>query len=369
MHPKHPPRSFVESFFAKGLLDQKPYFIDIQKVKDKLDQNESPADWPTEIKTRILADVAKMSWNQYPHPFADDVTALVAGYAQVPADCVLTGPGTNQLITLLLSTLTRAMKGKLVIARPSFPLYESHARGEGVAYETWDLDENLEYSLSKLPHMPTGSILIFASPNNPVGNVLEKKDLSTLCAQHPQSLIIADEAYFEFADESYTSLLEEHSNLLLLRTCSKTLGAAGLRLGYMLAAAPLISELKKMRLPYLLNIFTIAAARVILNPSQVHQFVGERVRETREERERVFAALNELSRKKSFHIKASQANFFLIRWSSQDKCQEVYQTLISSHSILVRNISKGPGLAGCLRISLGNREQNDRLIAAADACF
>jgi histidinol-phosphate/aromatic aminotransferase/cobyric acid decarboxylase-like protein len=200
-----------------------------------------------------------MSWNQYPHPFADDVTALVAGYAQVPADGVLTGPGTNHLITLLMSTLTRAMKGKLVIARPSFPLYESHARGEGIAYETWDLDENLEYSLNKLPHMPTGSILIFASPNNPVGNVLEKKDLATLCAQHPQSLIIADEAYFEFADESYTSLLEEHSNLLLLRTCSKTLGAAGLRLGYMLGAAPLIAELKKMRLPYLLNIFTIAA--------------------------------------------------------------------------------------------------------------
>jgi histidinol-phosphate aminotransferase len=363
IEPKQPEKKWLEQFFHPGLLAAQAYHIDTPNVQIKLDQNESPSDWPGDFKDRILAKVRERSWNRYPEPYGDELHELLGDYVGVPADSLLTGPGSNMLIGLILDSLTQKMPGKVVIARPSFSLFEMHCRYTNVPYETWDLDDQFEYRLERLPELPEGSLVIFASPNNPTGSFLAKDDLKTLLERNPKSYFLADEAYFEFNDEPYAELLADYSNLLILRTLSKTMGAAGVRLGYALGASSLIHELRKVRLPYLLNHFGMEAAKVILREPEMQEFVRRNVDNVRQERDSLYEGLKACSSREGFWVKNSKANFLLIRFAEPSRAQHAYQALID-RGILVRNISGGPGLAGCLRVSIGTPDENQALLAA-----
>jgi histidinol-phosphate aminotransferase len=361
--PKLPAQNFLEQFLSPSLMEAKGYHIDPPVEGIKLDQNECPWDWPSEVKDKVLARLRDCSWNRYPSPFADELAAKIALQAGVPAECVLLGPGSNYLIGLVLQTFTKKIKGKLVIARPSFALYESHCKYEGIPFESWNLNEDLEYDVKLLPQLTKGSMVVFASPNNPVGNVLRRDELRRLLQEYPDVLWVGDEAYLEFAEESYTSLLAEHSNLMLIRTFSKTMGAAGLRLGYILAGANIIRELKKPRVPFLLNYFTLVAAAEVLDNPSIQKMFSDIVQNSIQERKRVETALLREEKRLEFVVKSSQANFLLCRWKSTELSTKVYKHLMS-RGIQVRNVSGGPGLAGCLRVSIGSTSENDKLIAA-----
>lgn len=362
MLPVEPSREFLEQFLTPSLFTTRGYHIDAPAVGVKLDQNESPWDWPEVVKNRVLDELKKRPWNRYPSPFADELAAKIAKRLGVDDSCILLGPGSNYLLALILQTFSKKIRGKLVIARPSFALYEAQCNYEGIPYEVWPLDQNLEYDEALLPALPNGSMVIFASPNNPVGNILTRKALKSLLVKYPNVLWIGDEAYCEFADEPYTDLLAEHGNLLLVRTFSKTMGAAGVRLGYILAAANVIELLKKPRVPFLINQFTIAACSVVLDDPDMSKIFDDIVQNAISERERVAKELSCQGQRLGFTIKISQANFVLARWPATEKALEVYQMLVKS-GVLVRNVSGAPGLAGCLRISIGTKDENDKLIS------
>jgi len=363
--PKDPPGANLGSYLPETLLETRRFHVDTPQVAVKLDQNESPWDWSTELKARVLKKLEKTAWNRYPTAYAEDLAAQVAAYAGVPANAVLLAPGSNYLVALVLSTFTRRIKGKVVIAQPSFLLFELHCRNEGIPYELWPLDDDLEFDLGRMPELPPGSMVIFASPNNPVGNWLARQDLDGLLTQHPDVLFVADEAYFEFSAEPYTELLARHSNLLILRTLSKALGAAGVRLGYCLGSPLYIAELSKVRLPFLLNLFTLTAAEEVLTDPRLIDYFLARVDELIAERRRVYAALKGLSKAAGFTVKDSAANFLLLRWPTAEASQVAYRSLID-HGVLIRNVSAGPRLAGCLRASIGTKKDNDLLLTAVE---
>ncbi len=358
--------SFLQQFLSPTLMAAKPYRIETPDCPVKLDQNECPWDFPDELKRRITDKVAQRSWNRYPPAFAEDLTAEIGKYSQMPADCVLTGPGSNHLLALLLSALGRAMRGKMIIARPSFPLYESHCQYDGIPYEPWLLDDELEYRRELLPEIPDGSVIVFASPNNPVGNVLPYDELKSLLTAHPTSMFVADEAYFEFLDRSYSQLLTEHQNLVLVRTFSKTLGAAGVRIGYLLGSPQLIAHLQKLRLPYLLNYFSVVAALEILRDPDMQAMTQRTISNVLSERQRVLDKLIPIARANGFHVKEPFANFFLLRWPEQDIMLKVYRGLIQQ-GVLVRNVSGAPQMSGCLRATIGTVAENDGFIRALSA--
>lgn len=369
--PARPNAAWLARYLEPSLIEAPPYKIDTPKVAIKLDQNESPWDWPRPVKEKIVARLLDRPWNRYPTAFADELCAQVGSYAGVTAESVLLGPGSNYLVSLVLSVFGkgfvgergRANRGKMVIARPSFPLYESHCRYDGIPYQTWDLDQNLEYDVKQLPDLAPGSMLVFASPNNPVGNALPYATLASLLLKHPEVLFVADEAYVEYTTEPYIGLLAAHPNLLLLRTFSKTMGFAGVRLGYVLGHADLLISLKKLRLPFLLNYFALAAAEVVLSDPAAKEYLETTRRNAIRERQRVFAALQPMGDKRDYFVKSSEANFLLVRWPAQDRCKAAYEQLIQA-GILVRNVSGGPGLSGCLRITMGDERENDAAIAA-----
>lgn len=363
IQPHSKDKAWTQQWFHHALKDVKAYSIDAVKVSTKLDQNESPWDWKPEFKQRVAQRLTTIPWNRYPTAFADHLTEAVAKHAGVPTNCVMTGPGSNFLITLLLSGLSKSLESPVVIAAPSFPLYESHCFNEGIPYQLWKLDDDLEYDLNKLPQTKGRSLLIFASPNNPVGNTLPIEQLRKILTDRPDMLVLADEAYVEFSDQPYTSLLAEFPNLILLRTFSKTLSAAGIRLGYVVASEPFIKELQKLRLPYLLNQFTLVAAMEILENQELKDFFAMTVRETIAERDKVYNELAAMQNHLGCKVKPSQANFILMRWPNNDGAMKAYKHLIAN-DILVRNVSGAPGMSGCLRVTIGSTKENAALIAA-----
>lgn len=360
--PLNADEAWMASYVPPSLLDAPAYKIDTPNVAVKLDQNESPWDWPDHLKKTILDRVAKVKWNRYPEPFGEELHELLGNYIGVPANCLITSPGSNLLVTLVLDALGMHLPGKVVVARPSFALFEMHCRYRGISYETWDLDENFEYQVDKLPQLPPGSLVVFASPNNPTGSSLPYETLDGLLAANPKTIFVADEAYYEFNDQSYTDLLGKYSNLMILRTMSKTMGAAGVRLGYLIAPENMINQIKKLRLPYLLNHFSMEAAKVILTDDHMKSFVQKNIDNAIQERERVWQQLSTKAESGGYRVFNSKANFLLIQWSDDDSCQRAYQNLLNK-GVLLRNISKGPALGGCLRLTIGTAEENNMVIS------
>lgn len=366
--PAQPNAQWLSTLLEPSLIEAPPYKIDTPQVEIKLDQNESPWDWPDEVKRKILDRLLKMEWNRYPSAFTDSLADKIGRYAGVAPGHVLLGPGSNYLVSLALSVYTKGARlarnaGRVVIARPSFALYESHCRYEGIPYEPWVLNDALEFDEERLPPLPAGSVVIFASPNNPVGNALPYDRFQALLKRYPETLWIADEAYCEYADRPFTPLLAEHANLLLIRTFSKTLGCAGVRIGFILAHPDLLSPLKKLRLPYLLNHFSVAAAEVLLEDPATQRHLQAIQQNAVQQREFVYRELKEVADRGSFYVKPSQANFLLLRWPDNDQALAAYRALIGA-GILVRNVMAAPGLAGCLRITIGSEAENLALTAA-----
>ena len=362
--PREPASPWAHSFFSQGLLGAPAYGLDETKTKIKLDQNEMPWDFPAPLKGKILERVSQREWNRYPSPFTPELNQALSHYLGVPAANIFTGPGSNYLITLLFEALGHQLKGVMWVARPSFALFESQCRYTGLRYEPWLLDQDLNYNLDALSTLPPGSLVVFASPNNPTGSVISMAQLDGLLAAHPLSLFIADEAYFEFGSDNYLSLLAKYGNLILIRTLSKTMGAAGVRLGYVVAAERFIEQLVKLRLPYLLNHFTVEATMAIFEDRDLLSYCQQNVRLLVSERDRLHRALAPIAARQGFEVRNTSANFLFLRWTQPEAAHEFYTRLLA-RGILVRDISKGPGLAGCLRISVGTQDENDALIGAA----
>ncbi|MBQ48764.1 MAG: hypothetical protein CMP10_15320 [Zetaproteobacteria bacterium] len=360
--PIEPDNEWADQFFPPKLLKGKPYSLETAvDVELKLDQNESPWDWPDSVKTKILDHVKNLSWNRYPTPFSENLTAAISEHIGVSPQHILTGPGSNHLIAMVLNVLG-PQASKVVIARPSFALFEMHCAYAGIDYEVWPLTESFQYDESLLPELTPGSLVIFASPNNPTGNSLSLDRFEKLLDRHPKTMFFADEAYFEFSEQPYTELLQRYSNLIIIRTLSKTLGAAGVRLGYILSSKKMVSELGKQRLPYLLNHFSVCAGEAVLKDQEMQDFVARNIQNAKSERERVFSELKSIEARLGFETFASEANFLMLKFNSKAEAKECWKRLVEE-GVLVRDIGSGPSLAGCLRMSIGKKEDNDKFLA------
>ncbi len=346
-----------QNFFNPGLLSAKPYPLADQAKEVKLDQNECPEDLPEFLKDKILEELKKSSWNRYPEGFSQEIEDLLAKKYQLENYGILTAPGSNLLLHILFDCLLPA-GGECLIARPSFVVYEDYVLKKGIPYKTWLLNSEREFDLSRFPDLPANSVVILATPNNPAGNDISLTDLDHLLSKYRESLFIVDEAYFEFAEFSYAPLLKKHQNLILVRTFSKAIGLAGLRFGYAIAPKNMMLELKKMRLPFLLNHWQIACCKILLEWEGFDSLISSRVKQNHVERQKILLALSGV---KNLRCKVSKANFLVVEFLSQDECLRKYQELAKAN-ISLRNISGVPGLGSCLRLSIGKPEENQKAI-------
>jgi histidinol-phosphate aminotransferase len=245
-----------------------------------------------------------------------------------------------------------------VIPEPTFTLYALLTMVLGGEPVRVPLTADLQYdpeAIARARRQAGAALTVVCSPNNPTGGVLTAVEVRRLC-EDGDGLVVIDEAYHEFAGDSMAPLLESHPNLVVLRTFSKAMGLAGLRVGYLLASPELVREINKGRLPYNLNFFSQMAALAAL---EAYAELADRVRQLTEERERMLALVKDLPGVRAY---PSRANFFLIELREADP-KAVFEGLYR-RGVLVRDVTAYPMLSRCLRISVGSPEENDAFLRA-----
>jgi histidinol-phosphate/aromatic aminotransferase/cobyric acid decarboxylase-like protein len=349
----------------------------------KLNQNENPWDLPEALKRRVLAQALARPWSRYPAFDPKQLLQALADFSGWRADGILAGNGSNELIEALL-VVTVGAGTRVVIPEPTFTLYallttildgeavrvtmslssfdpgpeSSDPSGLANPSDPSDASDAFVYDVDALleaRRASDASLTIVCSPNNPTGTSLSLAEVERLCGDG-DGLVVIDEAYHEFAGVSVVPLLARHPNLVVLRTFSKAMGLAGLRVGYLLASPELVREVNKARLPYNINFFSQIAALAALEEKET---LAGNVRRLIEGRERLLARLADVP---GVRAHPSDANFFLLEVLKADP-KAVWGAL-ARRGVLVRDVTSYPLLARCLRVSVGSEEENDAFLHA-----
>lgn len=300
--------------------------------------------------------------NRYPTS-AVDLRARLAERYHVEPDQLVIGNGSNEV--LLNTFLVFGGHGRKTLLFQ--PTYSMHARLSIIAGGTV-VDEiiGLPYDITRERAVATAAkagadIIVFTTPNNPTGNEVPFDAILAVAEAHPDTLVLVDEAYSDFAGTTLLPELANHPNMVISKTFSKVRAAAGLRVG-ILVTHPAVAELfRAVQLPYNVSSLTHAVAAKIAKDDAS---VPRRVEQCRVERERMYAALG---RVRAIEVFPSVTNFILFRMKSETPAAVHARFL--EQSVLIRDISMWPGCDGCLRVSVGTRAENERFIAALDHVF
>lgn len=343
---------------------QELYTLPPRTAAVKVDQNENPFELPDAFKAEVLRRLAAAPWGRYPEFVPRPLLEALARHAGWRPDGVLAGNGSNELIDVVLKA-TVGPGVRVVVPEPTFTLYANMASTLGADVVRVPLRADLSYDVDAL--LAAGGpersgVLIVCSPNNPTGTAMSEADLRRLLGAW-RGLVVLDEAYQEFTprrpegargDSLGVELLMEHRHLVVLRTFSKAMALAGLRVGYLLGDPALVRELDKVKLPYNLNRFSVEAATLALERyDEVLRPSVERLVRLRE------AMADELAAIPGLRVVPSSANFLLVRCAWPPR--EVHAALFE-RGVLVRDVSRYPMLGDALRIGVGTTEENARTV-------
>ena len=202
-------------------------------------------------------------------------------------------------------------------------------------------------------------IIVIANPNNPTGGLTDESFLIELL-RSTDALVMVDEAYFEFSRQTMRQHMTRCKNLVILRTFSKAFSLAGLRVGYLLAHEDVVTEFMKVRQPYSVDSFSQWVAGSVYRERMVFE---QAIRDIIRGRDQVMHGLSMLA---GVEVFPSEANYVLFR---VEHAGALWRDLLHNHSVLVRDFSRAPGLADCLRVTIGTDEENRRFLSAMEDCL
>lgn len=315
----------------------------------KLNTNENP--YPP--SPRVLEAVrlsATQDLRLYPDPMANALRERAAAVYGFRPDQVLAGNGSDDLLAMIVRACVDP-GDRVVYPHPTYSLYDTLvAIAGGTALH---LPFGPDFSLPAELAGVGGKVTFVCNPNSPSGTAVPVSAIEDLSREVP-GLLVVDEAYVDFADESALRLARERDNVVVLRTLSKSFSLAGLRIGLAFGSADIIAHLSKVKDSYNLDRISIAAGVAALDD---YAWMEANVRKVRATRERLARGLRELG----YEVLPSQANFVLARVRGCDMCP-VYERL-KDLGILVRHFPT-PELHDALRITVGTDAEVDALLAA-----
>ena len=332
------------------------YTLPAYRAAIKINQNENPFDMPDEIKQEVRRRLVNRAWSRYPDFVPASLLERLAAFAGWKPEGTLAGNGSNELIQATLM-VTVGPGTKVLITEPTFTLYRQIVTVLGGEVLSVPLTTDFQFDVKAIRERAidgSADVVILCSPNNPTGCRISNEDLLRL-ARDFDGLVVVDEAYHEFSEATVAPLLAELTNLIVLRTFSKAMAMAGLRVGYLLASAELAREVHKATLPYNLNFFSAAAAEAAC---ERYDLLKPRIDLIIRERERLLAAMRSIS---GVEPVPSSANFIIAKTAVAP--QTLFKELLA-RDILIRDVSRYPMLADYFRVSVGSPEENDRFIAA-----
>jgi histidinol-phosphate aminotransferase len=294
--------------------------------------------------------------NRYPDPGQKQLRQKISQIKGIPAENMLLGNGSDEILDLIFRVFMEPGKDNIVISEPTFGMFRVLCGVNEVECRSTLLDRDFQLQVDKIRGLldPRTKAVFICSPNNPTGNLMRRKDILALLELG--IIVVVDEAYVDFADaESMGRLIDSHPNLIVTQTFSKAYGMAGIRLGMCFAQKPIIDLLKKVKMPYNVNVLTQRAALEHLGDRDSHLGEVKAIREGRKWLETELATCPVVRK-----IYPSDSNFLLVR---VDDADTRYRQLID-RGLVVRNRSREPLCEDCLRITVGTPEENRKLLQA-----
>lgn len=316
-----------------------------------------------EFPTAVPFDLTQNALNRYPECQPKAVIDNYAQYAGVKPEQVLVSRGADEGIELLIRAFCEPGQDAVLFCPPTYGMYSVSAETFGVEYRTVLARENWQLDLQGIADKLDGVKLVYVcSPNNPTGQIINPQDLRSLLEMtRGKALVIADEAYIEFCPQAtLAGWLSEYPHLVILRTLSKAFALAGLRCGFTLANEEVIALLMKVIAPYPLSTPVADIAAQALSPQGIAA-MRERVAQIVAERAYLVKALRDIPCVEQ--VFDSETNYILVRMTASSA---VFKSLWDQ-GIILRDQNKQPSLSGCLRITIGTREESQRVIDALRA--
>ena len=337
----------------------KPYDPISGEYAVRLDANESFFGLPEDLRQEFAHIASELVLNRYPDPLSTEVCKAFADYYQVPVENVTAGNGSDELISIICNSFLEKGDAFLTL-EPDFSMYRFYGViAEGLPV-TLQKPENLRIDVEEVIKVCLEKdikLLIFSNPCNPTSLGLGREEVRRLITSI-DALVVLDEAYMDFWDQSLLSEFDQYDNLLILRTCSKAFGGAALRLGFAVGALPLTNALKAVKSPYNLNSFTQAAGAALLRRKEESKAALAEILLSKKE---LLDGVKTLAERfpGEMEVFESDTNFVFIRTG---KYAEIFRYMLEK-GIAIRKF------AGYLRITAGTREENRAVLDALQEFF
>ena len=324
----------------------------------KLGSNENP--WGPSPKAIEAIKNELDSINRYPESQLKELVHLAADYSDVKdSQVIIGGDGADEIIDVLAKTFIEP-GDEFIVPLPSYMYYEYLLQqyGANPVYAKWDLDKNVLDIDSIFECISSKTKMIFlCSPNNPTGTLIEKADLVKIASENPDILIVIDEAYFEYSEVTNKGLIDEYDNIFIIRTMSKVLGLAGMRIGYGLACEEIIEYMHRIKPVFSLTRLSYVAA---VNTFKDKSYIDKSIKDGIESRDYL---IDELSKIESLNVFPSKSNFILIGVKDTGYTAAEITREFMKRGIIVRDCTSFKGLDEYwIRISICTMDENKRFI-------
>ena len=318
----------------------------------KLNTNESPFPPPEAIVSVIKDELGKL--NLYPNPDGIRLIQKLADHYNVNPENVIVGNGSDELLAFAFLAF---FEGGVVFPDITYGFYPVYAKLYDVAYQEIPVQDDMTISIES--YIGIGKNIVLANPNAPTGIALGLDDIERIAKSNPNHIVLVDEAYVDFGADSAVELTKKHDNLLVIHTYSKSRSMAGARLGFAIAAEPIIEDLNKMK--YSFNPYNVNRLAQVLGETAIDEetyFV-----EKRSEIIKVRAYTEKHLQELGFQMTDSKANFIFAKHPDIGGF-ELYSQL-KDMGILVRQWNK-QRISEYVRITIGTKEQMNALLEAIE---
>lgn len=317
----------------------------------RLDANESFLTFPENIENEMVEALKNSALNRYPDPNATKLVEGFSKYFGVNPECVTAGNGSDEIISVIMNAFLQ--KGdKILTLEPDFSMYRFYAEIAECKSVKYQKDNNLDVNIDEaiaLANKEKVRIVIFSNPCNPTSRIVTKDDIRKLI-NNTDALVVLDEAYMDFAEnESLLGEFEKYDNLIILKTCSKALGSAALRLGFAVANKTLTNVIRAVKSPYNVNSVSQALGEVLFSHPDYIDNCIETVVNSRKE---LYSAILEIKSDKIEKVYETHTNFVFMKVKN---AKQVFEKM-KENSIIIRN------MGDYLRINAGTKYENEKML-------
>ena len=317
----------------------------------RLDANESFLTFPDEIENEMVEALKNSALNRYPDPMAAKLVKGFADYFNVDVDCVTAGNGSDEIISVIMNAFLQ--KGdKILTLEPDFSMYRFYAEIAECESVKYQKDENLDVNIDdvlSLANKENVRIVIFSNPCNPTSRIVTKNDIRKLI-NNTDALVVLDEAYMDFAeDESLLGEFKNYDNLIILKTCSKALGSAALRLGFAVANKTLTNVIRAVKSPYNVNSVSQSLGEVLFSHPD---YIDKCIETVVNSRKDLYNEILKIESDKIEKIYETHTNFVFMKVKN---AKEIFEKM-KDNSIIIRN------MGDYLRITAGTEYENAKML-------